>query len=86
MTESKQSDKPDFILTGTDPLMISCWAPHRNLILFFFIVKPFFNSSTLPYNLRNHRWVRISSKVICLAHNPSVFITSAITLWINTDI
>lgn len=55
MTESKQSDKPDFILTGTDPLMISCWAPHRNLILFFFIVKPFFNSSTLPYNLRNHR-------------------------------
>ena len=53
--ENKQNNKLDFILTVTDPLMISCRAAHGNLILFCVIFKLFFNSGPLSPDLRNHR-------------------------------
>lgn len=46
--ESNQNNKLDFILTVTNPLIISCWAAYiANLILFYFIFKLFFQFSLM---------------------------------------
>lgn len=51
--ESKQNNKLDFILTVTDPLMIS-WAVHGDLILFCLTVKLFFHSGPLFRSKHRH--------------------------------
>lgn len=66
--ESNQNNKLDFILTVTNPLMISCWVAYCQFDSFLLHIQALF--SIRSHDLKNHRWESISSGVICLTHIP----------------